>query len=175
MTAVRVRAAAAADIASLSEVGWQSFEDAYRGTADDNDINEHLIAHFGERVIKTELAKPTTDYLLAEYENACAGIIKLQRGAVPKQIDAGKVIEVQQLYVASNRQRLGVGRKLMDAAAAYAGTLGVDGLWLSVWTHAEWATRFYTDYGFVPKGEVTFTLGSSEFTDYLMWLRLKER
>lgn len=173
MTGVSVRKAGPADVASLSRVGWQSFEDAYRGTADDGDIDVHLDAYFSERAIRRELALPNVNYYLAECDGDCAGLIKLRQGEVPPPLTCDSAIEVQQVYVASEFHRRGIGHALLDAATTFGTRQGVDGLWLSVWTHAEWATRFYAGYGYVVKGEIPFTLGKSEFTDYLMWLDLK--
>lgn len=170
MNSVQVRQAGVSDVVTLSRVGMQSFVDAYRGTADDQDIDKHVAEYFGESAIANEMQKSNVRYFIAEYEQACAGLVKLRQGDVPKQLTSNSAVEVQQLYVATGYQRLGVGRHLLDRAVNAASNLGADGLWLSVWTHADWATQFYRNYGFVSKGKLAFTMGSSEFTDYLMWL-----
>lgn len=167
-----VRIATAADAAALSRVGTQSFNDAYRGTADDADIDAHLEAYFSEAAIRREMTQPAVRYLLASRGPAMAGLVKLRNGEVPPQVPVDKVIEVQQLYVASDHQRSGVGRQLMDAALDEARRQRANGIWLSVWTDADWAVSFYRNYGFESIGELAFQLGRSLFTDYLMFRAL---
>lgn len=164
-----VRAAAGADAAELSRVGVESFSAAYRGTADDADIDTHLDKHFSEAAIRREMALPAVRYLIALRNATTAGFVKLRSGERPEPVAAERAIEVQQLYVASDHQRMGVGGRLMDAAMAEARAGDADGIWLSVWTHADWAVAFYCNYGFEIAGELSFRLGRAEFTDYLMW------
>lgn len=164
-----IRVATPADATELSRVGMQSFNDAYRGTADDEDIDAHLDEYFTETAIRAEMGLPTVRYLVAAFGESTAGFAKLRNSDAPGQLPADSAVEVQQLYVASEHQRSGVGRRLMDAATAEARSWGAEGIWLSAWTHADWAVAFYRDYGFSVICEVPFRLGQSEFTDYLMW------
>ncbi len=164
-----VRAATAADVAELSRVGMQSFNDAYRGTANDNDIDAHLDEYFSEAAIRREMTLPSVRYLMAKLGPSTAGLVKLRNEHVPPSLSVDSAVEVQQLYVASEHQRSGIGGRLMDAAIADARGQRVNGLWLSAWTHADWAVSFYRGYGFEVICEVPFRLGRSEFTDYLMW------
>lgn len=167
-----VRVATPADAAELSRVGTQSFNDAYRGTANDNDIDAHLEEYFSESAIRREMSLPTVRYLIAQRGPSTAGLVKLRNEYVPPSLSVDSAVEVQQLYVASEHQRSGIGRQLMDAAIADARAQRVNGLWLSAWTHADWAVSFYRGYGFDVICEVPFRLGRSAFTDYLMWYPL---
>ena len=167
-----VRVATTADAVDLSRVGVQSFNDAYRGTADDDDIDAHLDEYFSASAMRREMASPTIRYLVAVRGPSAAGFAKLRDDNVPEQLAVDSAVEVQQLYVASEHQRSGVGRRLLDAATAEARTWGAQGIWLSAWTLADWAVAFYRGYGFDVVGEVPFRLGRSEFTDYLMWYSL---
>ena len=67
-------------------------------------------------------------------------------------------------------QRAGVGQMLVRRAVDVAREAGVGGIWLSVWTEADWATAFYRKCGFAPLGELEFFLGRTRYVDYLMWL-----
>lgn len=172
MKPVEVRVAGISDVANLSRVGTQSFNAAYRGTADDDDIDAHVEACFSETAICRELKRPAVQYLIAMVDASGAGLVKLQSGNPPPEVPAESALEVQHLYVSSDYQRLGIGRRLMDAAIEEARRRGVAGVWLSAWTHAHWATSFYRAYGFESLAEVPFTLGRTDFTDYLMWYSL---
>lgn len=167
-----VRVAAPTDAAELSRVGMQSFNDAYRGTANDADIDAHLAEFFSEAAIRHEMTLPTVRYLVAQRGPSTAGLVKLRNAHVPPSLAVDSAVEVQQLYVASEQQRSGIGARLLDAAVADARRQQVNGLWLSAWTHADWAVSFYRGYGFGVICEVPFRLGRSDFTDYLMWYPL---
>lgn len=169
---LHIRVATAADIPELSRVGTRSFSDAYRGTADDADIDAHLDAYFSELAIGKEMKQPTVRYLVGTRGPTTAGLVKLRSDNVPPQLPAHNAIELQQLYVASEHQRAGVGRRLLDAAIDDARHEHADSVWLSVWTDADWAMSFYRGYGFKVVCEIPFRLGSADFTDYLMWYRL---
>ena len=164
-----IRVATPADAAELSRVGTQSFSDAYRGTANDDDIDAHLDEYFSKPAIRRDMVLPTVRYLVATRGSSTAGLAKLRNDNVPEQLPVDRAVEVQQLYVASEHQRCGVGGRLMDAATGEARGWDAQGIWLSAWTHADWAVAFYRDYGFDVICEVPFRLGKSEFTDYLMW------
>lgn len=169
---VTVCAATPDEAAALSRVGMRSFNDAYRGTANDDDIDSHLEEYFSEAAIRREMMLPTVRYFVATRGPTTAGLVKLRKGGAPAQLPEKNSIEVQQLYVASEHQRTGIGRKLLDAAIAEARAQRARGIWLSAWTHADWAVSFYRGYGFGVICEVPFLLGRSEFTDYLMWYPL---
>lgn len=167
-----VRIATAADAAELSRVGMQSFNKAYRGTADDADIDAHLDAYFSESAIRGQMKLQSVRYFLASHGTSVTGFVKLRNREVPPPLSNDSAVEVQQLYVASEHQRAGVGQRLMDAAVADARRQRADSVWLSVWIDADWAISFYRRYGFEIAGELSFQLGRSEFRDYLMLYRL---
>lgn len=164
-----VRAATGADAAELARVGTESFSAAYRGTADDADIETHLDQYFSEAAIRAAMAMPEVRYLVGRSGSSTAGFAKLRSGEIPDVLKVERAIEVQQLYVASDHQRAGVGGRLMDAAMAEARVGDANGVWLSVWTDADWAVSFYRKYGFEIAGNLSFRLGKAEYTDYLMW------
>ncbi|MDH3748473.1 MAG: GNAT family N-acetyltransferase [Gammaproteobacteria bacterium] len=170
ITAISIRAAVPSDAPRLSALGREVFIDTYSGTASAHDIQRHVDDYFGESTISYDLGQASVQYLLAIDDESCAGLVKLREGDTPTLVSAANAIEVQQLYVSTDFQRMGIGRRLMDSAVATAQERGSAGIWLSVWTEADWATKFYLDYGFISLGEIPFMLGDTEYVDYLMWL-----
>ena len=168
--ALKIRLATAADAPELAAVGSRVFRDAYGGTAPDDDIADHLEAFFSEPVVRAEISRPDVTYYMATEDDHCAGLVKVRDSDVPALVFADSAVEVQQLYVSMDFQRRGVGALLLDAVVAATRLRGIDGIWLSVWTDADWATKFYIKYGFESRGEVTFSLAATDFIDYLMWL-----
>lgn len=172
MCGVEVRTAGARDVPRLARLGTAVFITTYGDTAAPDDIAPHVEGHFSEAAILRELSRDAVEYLLAGSGDDCCGFLKLVAGPVPELVPADSALEVQQVYVAPERQRGGVGRTLMDAAVARARARGAAGLWLSVWSRADWATRFYESYGFRPQGVVPFRVGGTTYDDFLMWLPL---
>ena len=169
---IRLVEAGAADADVLSVVGRRLFVQAYGNFSRADDIELHVAEYFGRDRVASELQNPDVSYTIAFDADAVAGFIKTRRGPTPAAVPVADAIEVQQLYVDAERQRKGVGRALMDRAAASARQEGRAGLWLSVWQEADWATAFYEAYGFQRSGTAEFWLGRTCFMDYLMWLPL---
>jgi len=169
---IRLVDAVGADADALSEAGGRLFEQAYGGYSSADDLAAHVREYFGRDTVAAELQKPDVRYTIARDGDAIAGFVKMRRGAAPDSIPAADAIEVQQLYVDAAWHRKGVGRALMDRAAAAAREQACEGLWLSVWQHADWATAFYEAYGFRTTGTAEFWLGRTCYKDYLMWLPL---
>ncbi len=172
---LKIRLATAADAPELSAIGSRVFWDAYGGTAPDDDIADHMEAHFSESVVQAEISRPEVTYFMATEDDRCAGLVKMRDSDVPELVLADSAVEVQQLYVSMDFQRRGIGALLLDAVVAAARMRGVDGIWLSVWTDADWATKFYFKYGFESRGEISFSLAATEFIDHLMWLPVGQK
>ncbi len=167
---ITLRNAITHDALALAEVGQAAFWDAYGGTASDDDIAAHVERYFGVDAIRREMALPRVTYLVASEADDCAGLVKILDGSPPECVDADTAVEVQQIYVSTRFQRRGVGGLLMDSTVAHARERLVDGIWLSVWSEADWAIAFYEKYGFREMGTADFELGSEVHLDHIMWL-----
>ncbi len=171
---LKIRLATAADAPELAAVGSRVFQDAYGGTAPDADIADHIEAFFSEPVVRSEISRADVTYFMATEDDHCAGLVKMRDSDVPALVFADSAVEVQQLYVSMDFQRRGVGGLLLDAVVAATRIRGIDGIWLSVWTDADWAVKFYLKYGFESRGDVTFSLATTDFIDHLMWLPVEQ-
>ena len=169
-----VRVAGPDDIAVLAALGSAVFWDAYGGTAPDADIARHVDCYFGEDSVAAELTRNDVTYFMAVEGERCAGLVKIRDGDVPALVSADSAAEVQQLYVSTDFQRRGIGALLMDHAVAVTRDRNIAGIWLSVWTQADWATGFYLNYGFKSLGEIPFRLADTDYIDHLMWLPVGE-
>ena len=155
---MKVELADTSDVGELAVIGSQVFWNAYGGTAPDADIEHHVQTYFSEAAIGEEMARSGVTYLKATEDGQLAGLVKMRDGDVPQLLPANSAVEVQQLYVSVDFQRRGVGALLMDAAASQVRERGIDGIWLSVWSEADWATSFYLKYGFVSVSYTHLTL-----------------
>ena len=170
MASIEIRAGADADIEALAEPGRTLFTAAYGNISGSDDLAAHVDDYFSVAAVASEMRREGVQYGLAMDGDDIAGFLKTRRSVVPNQVPLVNGIEVQQLYVAPDQQRKGIGRILTDRAVSIAREQGADGLWLSVWQEADWAVNFYRAYGYRTVGTAVFRLGKSRYTDFLMCL-----
>ena len=168
------REASPSDIPELARVGSATFWDAYGGTAPDENIAIHVQNYFSADAITAEFDSPDVCYFLASCNGELAGLVKMRFGEVPDTVDAKSAVEVQQLYVSPDHQRKGVGEFLINVVREETSRRGADGIWLSVWTEADWATAFYLKVGFEEAGTAPFMLADIEYVDYIMWMPVRD-
>ena len=168
-TAIDVRRAGPDDAEVLSRIGTRSFRNAYQDAASAEDLLSHLDDYFAPEAVQTELDRPGRWYLLASIGGEPAGFVKIRDVESPECVKAGKVLELQQVYVEPDKQRHGLGAHLIDAALNLGSFMGVSGFWLLVWQEAPWAVNAYTKYGFEKVGTAEFRLGNTVYTDWVMY------
>ena len=67
---------------------------------------------------------------------------------------------VHRLYVATNRQGQGTGRRLIQAALDHPRVSSANGVWLQVWEHNPRAIRLYDSFGFKMRGKTKYLAGN---------------
>ena len=170
-----IRVADVADIGELAAIGSRVFWDSYGSSAPDADIASHVVSFFSEEAIAQEIRRDEVCYLKACDGDNIAGLVKMRDGDMPElvaEFGASSAREVQQLYVSADYQRRGIGALLLNAAVADTRERNIDGVWLSVWSEADWAVNFYVKYGFRSLGNVSFRIADVEYVDELMWLEV---
>jgi len=169
---IEIRLAGLVDIEAIADVGVESFTATYGDTTTADDLAAHLEQFFRSGAVRRELQRPECHYLLASVDSEPAGFIKLRDDEHPAVIPTSAPLEIQMLYIRPAHQRLGLGGRLVDAATEFARQHSAQGLWLSTWEEADWAVSFYQRSGFRPVGTQEFRVGTSPYTDILMWLSL---
>lgn len=168
-----VRDAGIDDVDVLAFIGSSSFREAYQEHSDAADLDAHINEYFSAAAVRDELSQEQSSYLLASVDGEPAGLAKIRKAACPVPGGDANALELQQLYVLTTMQRHGLGRILIENVLARARQSGTQGVWLSAWEFADWATSFYTRNGFAAIGKVKFKLGSTAYTDFLMWRPLE--
>jgi len=108
------------------------------------------------------------DFLVAEHDGVVAGYVRLAAGF---DIPAHRhVLVIGGLAVDPDRQRLGLARRLVDAAVAEAGRRGARKVTLRVLGHNTGARRVYERCGFVVEGVLRgeFRVDGADVDDVLM-------
>jgi GNAT superfamily N-acetyltransferase len=170
---ISVREASIEDIDVLAHIGSSSFREAYEDHSAANDLETHIGKYFTAAAVRNEIEQNGRRYLLAIVDGEPAGLAKIQKAACPVPGGDVNAVELQQLYVLATMQRHGIGRRLMADVFAFARESAAIGVWLSVWELADWATNFYARNGFIEIGKVDFKLGTTTYTDLLMWRPLE--
>lgn len=166
---VVVREAGLGDVEVLARIGMNSFRETYGPYSDAADIDAHIEEYFSAAAVRSEINSARSKFLLAQVDAEPGGMLKYRKAACPVPGGDSNAIEIQQLYVLTHMQRHGLGRKLAQGVLTAAAQSEVDGVWLSAWEDADWATSFYERMGFNAIGKVAFKLGASSYTDFLMW------
>ncbi|MFL5344677.1 MAG: GNAT family N-acetyltransferase [Hyalangium sp.] len=169
---MRIRAAVLADAAVLTELGARTFRDSFAQDNTPEDMEAFLSTHYRPELQEAELRDPRNLYLLAEVSGVPAGFALLRDGVREQGVQAERPLNLVRLYV--DRPYLGakVGAALMARCLEEGRARGHDVLWLGVWEHNTRARAFYSRWGFVEVGEMSFLLGSDPQRDLVLTLKL---
>lgn len=170
MANIHIRQATHDDAKSLTDLAYTTFWDAFAHHPKNapDDLNHYMRQAFNLEQISSELADPSSVFLIAEIDGKAAGYAKLIIGSTEDDITAARPIELSRLYSHQEYVGKGVGQNLMDACFERARRHDHDVMWLGVWEFNPRAQRFYEKNGFQVVGEHTFLLGSDPQTDLLM-------
>lgn len=167
---VKIRRANSKDAATLSEIGYKSFYDAFAHDERNNpeDMKVYMDEAFSLETIANDLADSTVLYLIAEIEGAAVGYAKLKTGSTEDCVAGENPIELCRLYALSEWIGHGIGAALMNACFDYAKENKHDTMWLGVWEFNFRAQKFYFKFGFEKCGEHVFQLGEDPQTDWVL-------
>lgn len=166
---VTLRAATEEDADALSGIGYASFTAAYGSWSSPEELETHLEKNFAADVIRAAIRSSNGGYLLASVDNAPAGMVYYRDAVCPAGDQFAGAIEIHQLYIKPDIQRVGLGARLVQAVIEIAEETASNGIWLSAWEDAHWALQFYEKVGFGKVGETDFYIGSVRYNDLLLW------
>jgi diamine N-acetyltransferase len=140
---------------------------------------------FGEGVCRedeeTELEEGRSENYFVEALREMVILVAEQDGVLLGYVQLGDVgiaeVEVQpgdrglhRLYVETNLQGQGVGRRLLEAALWHPWLAEARRIFLQVWEENDRAVRLYESLGFQRFGTTTFTVGTEAMEDLAMVL-----
>lgn len=168
---ISYRPATPADGPALAATGRRVFTETFGPHFDPDDLALHLDRQFGPAGLPAELADPKVRIRMAEEDGAPCAYLKLVPMDLPVPHEQG-ALEIKQLYVLAPWQGAGIAAALMDWAIETGRADGAPALYLSVWEHGLRARRFYARHGFDVVGTAPFRLGTRDYDDPVMRLRL---
>lgn len=166
---VTVRPCDANDAAALALVGQATFLETYAGALPKTDILAHCRVEHGEARYAEWLADPRYGLWIAEVDEGRAplGYAVLSPPDLPVPL-AEDDIELKRIYLLHRFHGVGIGARLMAAAADGARAMGARRLLLGVFGGNVLAMAFYARQGFVQAGERKFRVGANEYDDFVL-------
>ena len=152
--------------------------DTFRETFGFDNTEEELQQFFDENYTLAQLEKDVTDkesdVRFVKVDGREVGFMKVNWGAAQTEHELENAFEIQRIYILSECQGFGLGKKLFELALDMAEAGEFDWAWLGVWEGNIKAQGFYHKYGFEKFSEHLFKVGDKVDTDWLMRKALKE-
>ncbi len=165
---MQIRRATLDDVRLISSLGAKTFDQAFRGTCTEKDLEGILQEYYNEQQVESEL-KDEQDYFFVLFENSVAAgytRINLGRPAVDHFNDK-KSAELMRIYFLNEFHGKGLAAPLLNYCIDFLKEKRYEQVYLSVWEHNERAKAFYKKHGFVDsKIENPFPLGETPQMDY---------
>ncbi len=168
MTHLTLRSATPADVPALSALAIESFVAKFGPLYSAEDLATFLAESLEEGPIAAELAKSDRIYRLAEAGGRLVGFCKIGLTCgFPDYARGSTVMELKQLYTASDATGMGIGGQLMDWAMDQFEARGADEVQISVYAGNDGGHRFYERYGFEKVADITFKVGHQYDPEFL--------
>ncbi len=168
MSDLILRVATPADVPALSHLATEAFVAKFGPLYSALDLASFLAESLSEPAVAADLANPSMLYRLAERGGRLVAFAKLGLTCgFPDHARGQRVMELKQLYTASDATGGGLGSALMDWAMAEFAARGADEVQISVYSENHAAHRFYQRYGFEKVADITFKVGEQLDPEFL--------
>ena len=165
---IKIERATLEDTKLISELGAKTFDQAFRGTCTDADLEGVLQEYYNEEQVAKELSD-AQDHFFVLYKNGEAvGYARINLARPPERYFADKKsIELTRIYFLEEFHGQGLANELMEYCFDFLKRKGYELVYLSVWEHNDRAQAFYKKHGFVDTNiENPFPLGETPQMDY---------
>jgi diamine N-acetyltransferase len=167
-SALQLREADFADLASLLDLAQTSFVQAFTEGNNPENVQAYLSQAFTPLQLENEWRNPASTFLLASLEGKLVGYTKVNLAAAQTDVQDPESLEVARFYTLEEVWGRGVGQFLLNAALDFAKEKGKTFVWLGVWEHNARAICFYEKNGFKTFGSHPFPFGDEIQNDWLM-------
>jgi ribosomal protein S18 acetylase RimI-like enzyme len=164
--AAAIRPATPEDIPALSELARRTWSETFGHSVSADDAESYLEATRSPYRIDEALREEVI--LVADANGVLLGYVQFGPVTIP-EIETGPADGgLHRLYVASEAQGWGLGRRLTEAALAHPALADARRIFLSVWERNEKAIHLYESLGFRTIGTTRFTIGDALAEDLVM-------
>ncbi len=154
----------------LKQISRKTFSEAFSSQNSEEDMLSYLNSAFSDERLTTELKEEQSKFYLAKYKEEAIGYLKINFGSAQTDINDKDAIELERIYLLSQFQGKGIGKKLLTQTINIAKQHEMKYLWLGVWEKNEQAIQFYKRNGFEIFNSHTFKIGNDIQMDHLMKL-----
>lgn len=172
MEKIKITKATIANLIQLQEVGRQTFTETFSTSNTAANMSTYLEEGFSIEKLTTELQNRESEFYLATLNETVIGYLKINFGHAQTEVQEGKALEIERIYVLQDFHGKKVGQLLYEKAIQIARNRKVPFVWLGVWEENHKAIQFYTKNGFVAFDQHIFKLGDDEQTDIMMKLEI---
>ncbi|NOW94117.1 GNAT family N-acetyltransferase [Mucilaginibacter sp. SG564] len=163
-----IQKATIADADTLLALSRKTFFDSFAHLNTPENMQAYASNAFTPKRVKAELNNPGSLFYFALLNGNIAGYIKINLDAAQTELQDGKALEVERIYVLAEYHGKKIGHELLNFAFQMAKDKYLQYVWLGVWEHNQKALSFYEKHGFKVFGSHPFMLGSDKQTDLLM-------
>jgi ribosomal protein S18 acetylase RimI-like enzyme len=160
------------DLDVLVRISKKTFREAFEARNNPDDFEEYLNSALSPEKLGNELEDPRSQFYFLYLKSELAGFYKINEADAQTDLRDPRALELERIYVISEYQGLGLGRKIIDHVVRKARDLGKGYIWLGVWEENTRAIAFYEDLGFVKFGRHPYFIGTDRQMDWLMRLDL---
>ena len=165
---VKLKLTKPTDIPALREIAIRTQLDTFGAFNSEANMRAYLDQAYSLENLYRELDEAGSRNYLAIQDRKIAGFMRLRRNDEVEQLLGSNTIEMQRLYVDTNRKGEGIGSVMMREALAVADNESVDWIWLGVWERNIAAQKFYLKWKFEQFSEHVFQMGDDPQTDWLL-------
>lgn len=156
------------DLELLQKISIELFTDTFKDQNTEEDLKNYLENAYNREQLKKELTNKNSVFFFLLDNKVIVGYLKLNIGNAQTEDIAENVLEIERIYIRSNRKRKGYGTILIEKAEQFARDENKEMIWLGVWEKNLSAMAFYKNKGFVHTSSHSFFMGDDEQTDWIM-------
>ena len=156
------------DAKLISQLGAKTFDQAFRGTCTDEDLEGVLTEYYNEEQVAKELSDPQDYFFILFQDDIATGYSRINLGREPEKCFANKKsVELMRIYFLEKFHGMGLANELLKYCFDFFRSNGFEQVYLSVWEHNHRAQSFYKKHGFVDTQiENPFPLGETPQMDH---------
>jgi len=156
------------DAKLIAQLGAKTFDQTFRGTCTDEDLEGVLQEFYNEDQVLKELNDPDDYFFVLFFEEVAAGYARMHLGGTVEEVFADKnSVELKQIYFLKEFHGKGLAKELLTYCIDFLKAKNFDQVYLSVWEHNLKAQAFYKKFEFQDsKIQNPFPLGETPQMDY---------
>lgn len=157
------------DLKQLQKISIELFTDTFKDQNTEENLKNYLKEAYNSTQLKQELTNKNSTFFFLSDNGEIVGYLKLNIGEAQTEDIAEDAVEIERIYIRSERKRKGYGTILIEKAEQFVKEKNKKVIWLGVWEENLSALSFYKNKGFIQTSSHSFFMGDDEQTDLIMF------